>query len=71
MKGVLDELQVFKYVGDQVPEHDWPEFKLSNVLVFRGDESNLASLLLVGTQGAVTVRGVLEPLLPEQHANRM
>jgi hypothetical protein len=71
MKRVLDELQVFKHVGDRVPDSDWPEFKLSDVLIFRGDESNLASLLLVGTQGAVTVRGVLEQLRPEQHTNRM
>ncbi|KAH0536639.1 hypothetical protein FGG08_006507 [Glutinoglossum americanum] len=69
MKRVPDELQVFKCVGGQVPDNDLPEFKLSDVLIFRGDESNLANLLLVGTQGAVTVRGVLEPLRPEQYAN--
>ncbi|KAH0555692.1 hypothetical protein GP486_006364 [Trichoglossum hirsutum] len=69
MKRALDELQVFKHVGDQVSDDDWPEFKLSDVLIFREDESNLASLLLVGTQGPVTVRGVLMPLRPEQHAD--
>jgi hypothetical protein len=71
MKGIPDELQVFKYVGDQVPDTDWPEFRLSDALVFRGDETSLASLLLVGTQGAVTVRGILGPLRTEQHDNRM
>ncbi|KAI9774778.1 MAG: hypothetical protein M1839_001645 [Geoglossum umbratile] len=69
MKGFSDELQVFKYVGDQIPDNAWPEFRLSDVLVFRGDETSLASLLLVGTRGAVTVRGVLGLLRPEQHDN--